>query len=258
MHIRSAKNFTFFLILLAGFGLIEARGQDKGIVISNPHGMTSPCPLKINTISYIAPTTERKPIDEVNLVLVNTKTREIMNGLSKDGVVSFDSIADGSYTVTLTKVGYRKSIDIVKTDCGTAFLGVINRTVPMWEGDPAKTVDYSISFVEEDKPKKDLKGSQTFKISPAETDSDSVLNGSARILAVPKFPPAAKAIGANGAVEIEVVIDEDGYVVSAKAIKGHPLLKSAAAEAARASRFRPTLLSGKPVKVAGIIVYNFQ
>jgi protein TonB len=54
-----------------------------------------------------------------------------------------------------------------------------------------------------------------------------------------------------------VKIDERGNVVSASAVSGHPLLRQAAEQAARSSKFTPTTLSGQPVSVTGVIVYNF-
>jgi protein TonB len=56
---------------------------------------------------------------------------------------------------------------------------------------------------------------------------------------------------------VQVTIDEQGNVVSAKAVSGDPLLKAASEEAARNSRFAPTTLQGIPVKVTGVIYYNF-
>jgi TonB family protein len=76
-------------------------------------------------------------------------------------------------------------------------------------------------------------------------------------LVKPPYPPAAKAVHASGAVNVQVTIDESGNVISASATSGHPLLKAAAVQAARSSKFSPTLLSGQPVKVTGVIVYNF-
>jgi len=46
-------------------------------------------------------------------------------------------------------------------------------------------------------------------------------------------------------------------VIAANAISGHPLLWAACVEAAKNSLFSPTLLAGKPVKVTGVIQYNF-
>ncbi|HEY0429096.1 MAG TPA: energy transducer TonB [Pyrinomonadaceae bacterium] len=87
--------------------------------------------------------------------------------------------------------------------------------------------------------------------------SGGVLNGKAKTLVKPAYPEAAKAVRASGAVNIQVTIDEEGNVISATAVSGHPLLRAASEEAARASKFSPTMLEGVPVKVTGIIVYNF-
>lgn len=84
-----------------------------------------------------------------------------------------------------------------------------------------------------------------------------VLNGSAVTLAKPAYPPAARAVNAEGAVNVQITIDEEGNVVSASAVSGHPLLRQAAAQAARESKFNPTLLGGQAVKVTGVVVYNF-
>jgi TonB family protein len=89
------------------------------------------------------------------------------------------------------------------------------------------------------------------------TVSGGVLNGKAQSLPLPVYPPAAKAVGAGGAVSVQVLIDEDGNVSSASAISGHPLLRSAAVDVALQAKFAPTLLNGQPVKVNGVLTYNF-
>jgi TonB family protein len=89
------------------------------------------------------------------------------------------------------------------------------------------------------------------------TISGGVVNSKATNLVKPPYPTAARAVRAAGAVNVQVTIDESGNVISASATSGHPLLKAAAVQAARSSKFSPTLLSGQPVKVTGVIVYNF-
>lgn len=84
-----------------------------------------------------------------------------------------------------------------------------------------------------------------------------VLNYSAVNLPKPAYPPAARAVKAQGVVNVQVLIDEQGNVATAEAVSGHPLLRAAAVEAALAAKFKTTLLSGQPVKVSGIVVYNF-
>jgi periplasmic protein TonB len=87
--------------------------------------------------------------------------------------------------------------------------------------------------------------------------SGGVLNGKAISLPKPAYPPIARAAHAAGTVTVQVLIDENGSVVSAKAVSGHPLLQAVAVAAARQARFSPTKLSGQPVKVTGVIQYNF-
>ncbi|MBC7931086.1 MAG: energy transducer TonB [Rubrivivax sp.] len=87
--------------------------------------------------------------------------------------------------------------------------------------------------------------------------SGGVLNGKAISKPQPTYPPIAKAARAQGTVTVQILVDESGRVVSASAVSGHPLLQQAAVSAARNARFSPTLLSGQPVKVSGVITYNF-
>lgn len=89
------------------------------------------------------------------------------------------------------------------------------------------------------------------------TIAKGVVNGAAVSLPKPEYPPAARAVKAGGTVEVLVTIDEQGNVISAESKGGHPLLQQAAVQAARQAKFKPTLLSGQPVKVTGIITYNF-
>jgi TonB family protein len=89
------------------------------------------------------------------------------------------------------------------------------------------------------------------------TIAGGVLNGKAISLPRPPYPPAARAVRASGAVSVQVLIDENGRVISASAVSGHPLLRASAVSAARGARFTPTILSGQAVKVSGVITYNF-
>lgn len=94
---------------------------------------------------------------------------------------------------------------------------------------------------------------------PAENKkvSKGVVNGLATYLPKPVFPAPAKQIRAAGAVNVQVTIDINGNVTSATAVSGHPLLRTAAVQAARQAKFTPTKLSDEPVVVTGVIVYNF-
>jgi len=88
--------------------------------------------------------------------------------------------------------------------------------------------------------------------------SGGVLNGKAISLPQPSYPAIPRAAHASGTVIVQVVIDTSGKVISAHAVSGHPLLQQAAVAAAYQAKFTPTLLSGQPVAVTGILSYNFE
>jgi TonB family protein len=87
--------------------------------------------------------------------------------------------------------------------------------------------------------------------------SGGVLNGKAISLPLPVYPQIAVRARTAGKVEVEVIVDENGKVISAQAVSGPGPLREAAIDAAKRARFSPTKLSGAPVKVVGLINYNF-
>jgi TonB family protein len=89
------------------------------------------------------------------------------------------------------------------------------------------------------------------------TKSMGVVNGMATYLPKPIYSAIAKAGRASGTVTVQVLIDEHGKVVSARALSGNALLLRESVQAAYQARFTPTLLSQQPVKVSGVITYNF-
>ena len=84
-----------------------------------------------------------------------------------------------------------------------------------------------------------------------------VLNGKALSLPSPVYPDFARRMHTGGLVEVEVIVDENGKVISARALSGPSSLRDVAVQAALRARFSPTKLSGQPVKIAGRINYNF-
>ena len=89
------------------------------------------------------------------------------------------------------------------------------------------------------------------------TQTKGVINGYAIDLPKPIYPAAAKAIRLSGVVNVQVLIDEYGTVVSAKAIDGPAVFKGEAERSAKRAKFKPTYLSDQPTKVTGVIVYKF-
>ncbi len=99
--------------------------------------------------------------------------------------------------------------------------------------------------------KRSTKGAKLIRVS------GGVLQGSAIRKVQPTYPPIAKAARAQGAVQVQVVISEKGNVIGAKAVSGHPLLKDVSVSAARQWKFKPTEFQDKPVKVQGILTFNY-
>jgi protein TonB len=87
--------------------------------------------------------------------------------------------------------------------------------------------------------------------------SKGPINGQALSLPKPSYPPLAKQAGIQGTVSVQVLIDESGRVISAKAIAGSPFLTAEAQKAALLAKFSPTMLGDQAVKVSGVITYNF-
>ncbi len=88
--------------------------------------------------------------------------------------------------------------------------------------------------------------------------SGGVVNGKTVSLVKPTIPAAARAVRATGAVNVEIIIDERGNVVTATAVSGHPLLRAAAVRAALQSTFTVTVIGDEPIRVKSMIIYDFQ
>lgn len=107
------------------------------------------------------------------------------------------------------------------------------------------------------KTEKEKRREEESAIESGQTIRGGVLNGKATNLPPPVFPAIARQAHASGTVNVEVLISENGAVIAAHAVSGHPLLQASAVTAARQASFAPTKLSGEPVRVSGILVYNF-
>jgi protein TonB len=84
-----------------------------------------------------------------------------------------------------------------------------------------------------------------------------VLSSKALSLPQPPYPMMAKQMRIQGLVSVQILVDEQGKVLSAQVVSGNPALSTAAKDAAMRARFTPTILNGQPVKIQGVINYNF-
>jgi TonB family protein len=84
------------------------------------------------------------------------------------------------------------------------------------------------------------------------------LNNLALRLATPVYPPFAQKMNIQGQVTVQITLDAEGNVLSAKAADGPPMLRTPSEEAARKSKFKPARVENQPVKATGFIIYNFK
>ncbi len=147
--------------------------------------------------------------------------------------------------ITPTKTTMRP--EVAPPDIKSARLGNIN----------AKPASRAVTFGDAKDAPDDAPPSATPPSAPTMPVSSGVVNGRAISLPRPAYPALARAAHASGIVSVQVTIDEEGKVIAARAVAGHPLLQTAAVQAARRAQFTPVRLSGQAVKVTGVINYNF-
>jgi periplasmic protein TonB len=177
--------------------------------------------------------------------------------ISKNVDVRKELIADVTRTDLVPKEISAKASDVPPVRKGVVTMvgtGNSNAVAPMAPGSGTGQI---ISSAPAKVDIKDEPPPPPPKPTPHAPISGGVLNGKAVHLVQPPYPPIARSAHASGQVVVQVLIDENGNVVAAHATSGHPLLQAAAVNAARSSKFTPTKLSGQPVKVNGVIIYNF-
>jgi len=85
--------------------------------------------------------------------------------------------------------------------------------------------------------------------------SKGIINGAAISLPKPQYP--ASSVKGSAVVKVQVTIDEAGNVIYAKAISGPAALRRPSEKDALQAKFQPTIQDGGPLKVSGVISYNF-
>jgi protein TonB len=75
----------------------------------------------------------------------------------------------------------------------------------------------------------------------------------------PQYPRNAARDGVSGEVRLEVVVNPDGTVKSARVLEARPrgYFEAAAVSAARRGRFRPRVVDGQPVESVGTYTMQF-
>jgi TonB family protein len=226
-------DYIFAALILLVCGSVPAFSQNQ-------------CNLQISIYEFKDDgSSEEFPVKDAKITLVSTKTRRPLKFSQNTGNSTFTDIDEGQYELTVSKEGFKNLRRIFSIDCSVADAQNTDSLIEfLWKGSSKETVEFGKSG------SGSIGGYYVAK-------GEQPINNGAVLLVKPEYPKAARAVGATGKVEVQVTINELGYVISAQAVSGHPLLRSAAVKAAKESKFRMTFLEGIPVKVTGIIVYNF-
>jgi len=76
--------------------------------------------------------------------------------------------------------------------------------------------------------------------------------------AAPVYPPQARQMHMQGAVELTASISKDGNITSIKVVHGETMLARAAVDAVKQWKYKPYLLNGQPVEIQTQITVNFK
>jgi len=242
-----ARKGSFIGITLAVYAVLIATFVIAGIFLYDAH--LQDMELELTTLVAPVPVPQQQKQEVQKQEAKPVKVEQNVD-------VRRELVADVSQAELVPKEVSAKASDVPPVRRGvTTMVGTAdsNAQVAMPSGPGTGTVVTAapVKIVEEPPPPPEAKP------TPRAPISGGVLNGKAISLPKPAYPPIARAAHASGTVVVQVLIDENGNVVSASAVSGHPLLINAAVSAARSARFSPTKLSGQPVKVTGVIQYNF-
>jgi TonB family protein len=94
-------------------------------------------------------------------------------------------------------------------------------------------------------------GTNGLKVCAQVTGTEIVRRARSKVQ--PVYPDLARKMNITGTVKVEVVVSPNGTVKDAKVVGGHPLLASAALDAARKWRFEPAA-----VETTGVVDFKFE
>jgi TonB family protein len=224
---------------------------------------------------------QTRPIDGARATALNTRSHKSIPAVLSSGQPVFAELSDGQYRIIVTKLGFKRAIEPVRFKCelmnarataqvdlvpGNFRRSVVARSESINAADVPPPIRRDLTGMLSDLDRIDRElddlivkkqPSSPSPPPPKGAVSGGILNGKAIRLPRPAYPPIARQAHASGTVIVQVVINEEGNVISATAVSGHPLLQGVSRQAALSAKFSPTKLSGQPVKVTGVITYNF-
>ena len=219
---------------------------------------TTSCNLQLDVYKFQDNVeTDPQEIKKVSALLQKDNSKTTVKSVLQSEKPYFENLPAGNYNTIISMNGYKVTTKEINLDCSSANeTNTVSEILFLWEGNTKERVKMNggtfVAVGEKSDQSKELLPSNDSK-----PEEKGEVTGKAAYLPQPAYPPAARAVKATGVVQVEVLINELGTVVYAKAINGHPLLRTAAVKAAKEAKFRQTRLKGIPIKIIGIINYNF-
>lgn len=204
--------------------------------VSNSNGQDNSCNLQLK-ISEFNLSKQNIPVENVDLVLKNLKTGKKKSFTSLPSVSDFEDLSSGKYKVEIKAEDYKRRVKEFFVDCSFADENkVFFENINLWK-DNSKNTD-KINLPDSSAQKEVVTKEELSNIEENKKPKDISSKNSHK-------------------VEVEITIDEDGNVISAKAVGDETSFAEKAVKAARRAKFMPTILGGIPVKITGTIIYNF-
>jgi TonB family protein len=239
----------FILILaLSAFGQ-EQNDQTSCHLIVYVHERI---PQKSENGAVVYSMTESNAIAQATVIALNVETKQSIDSVFVDNIPHFLLIGTGEFLITVRKTGYKTVIKRVRVDC--ADTDEYNRA--------SENILMDKGYIDE----------KSIPTPPLRIGIRTVIGRDDELLNVPPlserpikyvqfsvpYPQAARALRVSGRVELDVVVDEFGYVASISAVSGHPLLVQATMKAVLSTEFLPMKLNAKRLKTSGRMVFNFK
>lgn len=224
--------------------------------------------LKVGTVSEIAvykKAANDPPMTEFTKDKIKYKTKNIVKfqmfdlrtGEQKTEVRAFYNAASENLAAVKFQVGQKYLFEASgfyespRTKGAKAHFFIGPKNFVKLFADAAEDIAFLKSAADSDKYR------EIFGTDEGEAITAGVVSGKATRLVKPAYPDELKKKKISESISVFVLIDEIGGVIRAKALCAeNEALAAAAEQAALASKFSPTLIRGRPVKVKGVIVYN--
>lgn len=208
------------------------------MVTSNAQEKT--CGLRLSIFEYGA--NRKIPVNKVGLVLTNSKTKEKLSYNSTIAV--FENLSSGKYRIEANVEDYKQRVKNFELDCNfTDKDNVFSEYLNLWKKKNKSNIDLKNDLPE---------GSAQISNQTKGVTGNVEAKASQTVGEIKDSSPKG-----SDKVNVQVTIDEDGNVISARAVDGDSFFAGKAVNMARQSKFAPTMLAGIPVKITGIVIYNF-